>query len=165
MLRQKDLGRKTAEVAVRRAPQSSQAYSVLGSIDAGRGDLKKAADMYARALELDPKFTPGRVALGNMYNAEKKPDDALREYESALQANPSYAPAIRAKVATLVAQNRVDDAITFVDGAVKSDARNAQLLTTLGGLYAQKKDVAKAEEHFKRALAVDDKDFAARMNL
>jgi tetratricopeptide (TPR) repeat protein len=41
--------------------------------------------MYAKALEVDPKFTPGRVALGNVYDAAKKPEEALKEYESALQ--------------------------------------------------------------------------------
>src|SRR5207244_9596106 len=100
-----------AQVASRLMPQSPHPGGVLGTIYVARGDLKRAEDMYAKAVEVDPSFGPGRVALGNVYNIEKRPEEALKEYETALQTNPKYVPALRAKAATLVQQQRSDDAL------------------------------------------------------
>ena len=53
----------------------------------------------------------------------------------------------------LLGQKKVDEAISFVQATLKTDAKNPQLLTTLGTLYAQKNDLARAEEQdvFPRA--------------
>src|SRR5207247_7930303 len=112
---------KAAQVASGLAPQSPQPWDVLGAIYAARGDLKRAEGMYAKAVEVDPNFGPGRVALGNVYNIEKKPEEALKEYETALQVNPKYAPALRAKIATLIQQKRTDEAMGVVQASLKND--------------------------------------------
>ena len=61
--------------------------------------LRKAEEMYARAVELDPSFARGHVALGHVYNLEKKLDDGLREFEQALKVDPKSFAAISALAA------------------------------------------------------------------
>jgi tetratricopeptide (TPR) repeat protein len=100
-----------------------------------------------------------------VYNLEKKPDEALKEYETALKANPKYAPALRAKVGTLVQQKRVDEALGVVQASLKGDPKNAELITTLAALHGEKGDKKKAEEEFKRAIQTDEKYAPARFAL
>src|SRR5207249_6236474 len=126
---------------------------------------KKAEEMYARAVEVDPKFAPGYVALGHVYNLEKRPEDAVKEYDAALAVHPRQGPAILAKVSTLARQNRVDEAIVFVQGRLQSDPKSAPLISLLGTLYQVKKDPTKAATEFRRALQLDDKFTPARFNL
>jgi tetratricopeptide (TPR) repeat protein len=160
-----DRALKAARVASGLKPQRPQPWGILGTIYAARGDLKRAESMYAKALEVDPSFSPGRVALGNVYNLEKKPEEALKEYESALQANPDYAPALRAKIATLVQQGRTDDAFTLVQATLKRDPQNAELITTRAFLHDRKGDRKAAEADLKHAIQVDEKYVPARFAL
>jgi uncharacterized protein HemY len=48
---------------------------------------------------------------------------------------------------------------------VKTDAKNPELHVTLGRLYAQKKDTAKAEASFKQAITIDEKHIGGTFNL
>jgi tetratricopeptide (TPR) repeat protein len=151
--------------AARLAPGSVEPWDLLGAVALRRGDLRTAEKMYAKALEVDSSSLQARVALGRVYDLDRKPEEALREYETALKADPRYGPAVIAKVSTLVGQKRVDDAIDFVRSALKDDPGNARLIATLGDLYWLKDDRRKAAEEFRRALIVDDRFIAARFNL
>jgi tetratricopeptide (TPR) repeat protein len=99
---------------------------------------------------VDPNFAAGRVGLGAVYSIEKKPEDALKEYEEALKVDPRYNPAIFAKVSALVQQKRVDEAITFVQSTLKADEKNVRLITLLGSLHALRKEPTKARNEFQR---------------
>src|SRR5207237_6408175 len=132
-------------------------WRVLRTMHGGRGDLKRAEAMYAKAVEVDPRFGPGRAAVGEVYNIEKKPQEALAEYETALRTNPKYVPALRAKIATLVEQKRIDEALGVVQVALKDDPKNADLLTILASLYDKNGDRKKTEEELKRPVQHDEK--------
>ena len=102
--------------------------------------MRSAQESYGKAVEADPSFVPSRLALGNVYNLNKKPEDALKEYEKVLADNPRDQSAVASKVATLVAQNRIDDAIAAAQAAIKSDAKSPGRARAAGLLYARKND-------------------------
>jgi len=92
------------------------------------------------------KYTPGRIGLGHVFNAEKKPEEALKEYSAAIEQNPRSQSAIGAKVATLLRQNKVNEAVAFAQAAVKAEPKNAATHEILGRLYARKGDLKAAEK-------------------
>src|SRR5262249_45232407 len=102
-------------------PQEARAWALIGSAYTTKGDLRAGQEAFAKAIEVDPKFTAGRVALGHIYNLEKRPEDALKEYEAALAQNPRDPAAVAAKITTLVQQQRVDEAVATAQAAVKTD--------------------------------------------
>ena len=154
---------KAATTAEQLAPQTPEPSAMLGAIYATRGDLKKAEEMYARALEIDPKFLHGRIGLGNVYDLDRRPEEALKQYDTALQGDGRYGPAIAAKVGALVRQNRVDEAIRFV--TAQGDPQDAQAISRLGHLYRLNNEPRKAEEAFRRALRLNDHLVEARYAL
>jgi tetratricopeptide (TPR) repeat protein len=154
---------KAANTAEQLAPQTPQPSAMLGAIYATRGDLKRAEELYARALEIDPKFIPGRIGLGNVYDLDRRPEEALKQYDAALQGDGRYGPAIAAKVGTLVRQKRVDEAIRFV--TAQGDPQDAQGISSLGRLYRLNNEPRKAEEAFRRALKLNDRLVEARFAL
>jgi len=154
---------KAAQTAEQLAPQTPQPSAMLGAIYATRGDLKRAEELYARALEIDPKFLQGRIGLGNVYDLDRRPEEALKQYDAALQGDGRYGPAIAAKVATLVREKRVDEAIRFVKA--QEDPQDVRAISRLGRLYRLNNEPRKAEEEFRRALKLDDRLVEARFAL
>src|SRR5439155_167833 len=106
-----------------------------------------------------------RVALGNVYNLEKKPEEAIKEFDAALTQNPRDPRAVTAKVATLVQQERVDDAIAVAQAAVQTDPKSAAAHELLGRLYALKRNAPAAEKALTEALQLDERFVPARLTL
>jgi tetratricopeptide (TPR) repeat protein len=77
VLAQYDEAIRAGERALRLAPQSPQPYAVLGAVYMRRGDLRRAQEMYARAVAVDPNFAGGHIALGHVFGLEQKPEEAL----------------------------------------------------------------------------------------
>ena len=137
----------------------------MGNAHAAKGDLRAAQEAFAKAIEADPKFTPGRVALGNVYNLEKKPEDAIKEFDAALTQNPRDQRAVTAKIATLIQQERVDEAIAVAQAAVQTDPKSAAAHELLGRLYALKRNTPAAEKALTAALQLDERFVPARLTL
>src|SRR5262249_8781562 len=112
---------RAAQAAGRLVPRSPQPYALLGAVYIARGDLAKAHEMYAHAVEVDPKFASGHLALGRVNQLDKKPEEALKDYDEALKIDPGHYPSIAAKAETLVQQKQMPRAIAFVEAAQKAD--------------------------------------------
>jgi tetratricopeptide (TPR) repeat protein len=70
------------------AENSSAAQSLLGDIDENSGDIRSAAEHYARAVELDPS-EPNVWALGVEFLQHWTFDAALQEFEAAVIKFPA----------------------------------------------------------------------------
>ena len=114
---------KAVRAALALAPEDARAYTLMGNAHVAKGDLRAGQEAFTRAIEVDPAFTPGRVALGKVYDLGKKPEDALREYDAALAQDPRAQVAVTAKVATLVQQKRLDDAVAAARAAAEADPK------------------------------------------
>jgi tetratricopeptide (TPR) repeat protein len=156
---------KAAREAQRWAPARPEPYELLGRIHVTRNDFGRAQEMYAKALELAPGLVGAHVGLGVLYDLQKKPDEALKEFEAALRSDPRDRRAIDAKLAALVRQNRLAEAIAFVEAAAQRSPQDPSLLTTLGSLYLSNSAPRKAETQYRRAVSVDEGYPPARFNL
>ena len=153
--------RRSAQTALKLSPGDPRAPTLLGAIHTQRGEFSEALAMYGKA----PNFAPARLGRGLVLTLQKKPDDALAEYDAALEAETGNADAVLAKVATLVADHRVDVAIRLLHERVGQSPTSARYVSALGRLYWLTKEPRKAEEQFRRALTIDDSYTPARLNL
>ncbi len=102
--------------AIRLQPNDAVAHNGLGDVLLTQGDVKGATKQYREAVRLAPMFKTARRNLasvlstpqggeqslmqaaqhfnrGNMYQSQRRLDDAIREYEAAVRARPSFAEA------------------------------------------------------------------------
>ena len=152
------------EEAVKAAPDNAPArealvrsYLAAGDMDAGRRaaeDLKLAA----------PKAAAGPYLAGLIAHAQRRLDDAQREFDKALELQPT--------VDTLTAYSRLDlergrapAAIARLQAVATTDAKNPILRNLLGEVYIGAKDPAKAQESFTQATQLAPKWWVPYRNL
>ena len=152
------------EEAVKAAPENGAArealvrsYLAAGDMEAGR---RAAEDLKLTA----PKSPAGPYLAGLIAHAQRRLDDAQREYEKALALQPS--------LDTLTAYSRLDlergrgaAAIARMQTVADADSRNAVARNLLGELYVATKDPAKAQEAFTQATQAAPKWWVPYRNL
>jgi tetratricopeptide (TPR) repeat protein len=152
------------EDAVKAAPENGAArealvrsYLAAGDMEAGR---RAAEDLKLTA----PKSAAGPYLAGLIAHAQRRLDDAQREYEKALALQPS--------LDTLTAYSRLDlergrgaAAIARMQTVADADSHNAVARNLLGELYVATKDPAKAQEAFTQATQAAPKWWVAYRNL
>jgi tetratricopeptide (TPR) repeat protein len=152
---------RSAQTVLELSPGDAAAHTLLGDVYAQRGDFSRALEMYGKS----PNFGPARLGRGLVLTRQKKPEQAIAEYDAVLEADTTNADAVLAKVSALVQQQRLGEALTFLRERVSRESNNARYASALGRLYWINKEPGKAEQEFRRALAIDDGHTAARLNL
>ncbi len=117
-------------------PLSAGEHLDLGVAYERKGELDLAAREYERALRKDARLVRARVNLGNVRLAQKKYDDARREYLRALEVSPGDLDAGNnlAWVAILSGEG-IDAALRRLESALAAaPSRPPAVLDTLGVL-------------------------------
>lgn len=117
-------------------PLSAGEHLDLGVAYERKGELDLAAREYERALRKDARLVRARVNLGNVRLAQKKYDDARREYLRALEVSPGDLDAGNnlAWVAILSGEG-IDAALARLESALAAaPSRPPAVLDTLGVL-------------------------------
>ncbi len=123
-------------IVVLEDPLSAGEHLDLGVAYERKGELDLAAREYERALGKDKGLVPARVNLGNVRLAQKRYDDARREYLRALEARPRDLDAENnlAWVAILSGEG-IDGALARLEAVLAaSPARPPAVIDTLGVL-------------------------------
>lgn len=98
-----------------------------GNIEFGRGDYRHAAELFSRAIQLEPN---NAVHLANRSLALLKlqrHDEALRDAEQVVEMRPDWSKAFYRQGAALQALERYTEAITSLERALSLDADNAKV--------------------------------------
>jgi hypothetical protein len=77
--------------------ESAEAYNARGLAYAEKGDLDHAIQAFARAIELEPRYTQAHFNRGNAHMDREMYDEALADYSRASRLDPkcSFVPARR----------------------------------------------------------------------
>lgn len=81
-----DEAEELCRIAVSMSSWSPQPYSILGEIYIEKQDYPVAADMFRRALQIDPEYPDAHFNLARMYALQKNTDRALQALEQALKS-------------------------------------------------------------------------------
>jgi tetratricopeptide (TPR) repeat protein len=95
------------------------------------GSYEKAAESYAKAVEIDPYLLDGWLNMGNSLFFSGRYEEALNAYNSALNLDPQNENAWLGKSKALSALNRMQEANSAMKVVEKLQSRQ---ITELGGL-------------------------------
>lgn len=140
-------------------PKSAGAYNLLGQVEEGARNLRKAVASYSHAIELSPDYLAPRIRLGRFY---------LRQAASARAANQdelenSYIETVREQVdaaqriapehidtrvlsaSFLAYQGKDDEAIAILARVLKTAPENIDARLLLSRVYRHKNNIREAE--------------------
>lgn len=171
--------------SIKGAAESATAYYYLGVAQESLALTAEAKTSFAQAHKLAPKMLGPDVALADLdtrsgqyeeaeHLAEANPQLPLAEVvgaraelaqgnlrkaeqlvETALERNPASLPALEILVKLDGANGKAQEATRRLSGLVSQYPNNAGLQFLLAATYAGTKDLPKAEESVRRAIALD----------
>jgi tetratricopeptide (TPR) repeat protein len=145
-------------------------------------NYKKAAQLYQRALELDPSMAEARFYLGSSEQAMFRPgketpdnkahlDAAVEAYKASLESNTGETPNLKqVKANSLAALTGIfsedpfknyDEALKYAEQLVQSNPNDPKNLFAMANLFEKFEKVDRAEETYKKVVEVNPQDAKA----
>jgi tetratricopeptide (TPR) repeat protein len=151
---------QAAELASRQsfdkvAAGSARAHQVAADRLVEGGRLPEAETEYGESLRLQPYASGVYLALGNVLAAEGKWSDAIAQFLAEANLRPSSAEASYGLGYALLMLGRANDAQVALSRADVLRPDTPETLLALGQALFAANDAARAEESWKKLLAVD----------
>ena len=144
-------------------PGNAYAWINRGNCLDKLGHADEALASYQRAEEANRSLWRAYKAQGIILHREKRYEEAVAVYLRGLKTDGEEAYYLLG--VDLKNLNRLDEAIQAFEQAVRINPSYARAHTRLGEIYAGHGDADVAREHFRRAVASDPGDTAARSGL
>jgi tetratricopeptide (TPR) repeat protein len=140
--------------SVARSKEEGEAERLLslGRTLLKRGMPDKAAERFAKAVELDPKNAVARIAYGESLVASKKYDDALVQFTKAKEIAPDSKDAGLGVGTVHLEKGEVDKAIQEISAAAMLNPKPEKAYYWLGAAYEKKGDLPNAVKYYKKAV-------------
>jgi len=123
----KDLARAVLEDGLKGTREDVILYAYLARLALTDKDVGRAKKLLAEAKSLDAANPAPYIMLASIHLSEKKPEEAVAEYDSLLEHRKGYLQALLNKAAILEALNRQEDAEQVYVESVKSGDPRAYL--------------------------------------
>lgn len=166
--------------AIKSMPNFPSVYSNRGSAFLKKGDYKKALDDYNISVRQDPNNVDGWRLMALAFAELGKDDSALIAAQRANSLNPNSNAFVNLSEQYVemgvkywyptqgTVKRDISDigpAIALFEKALSVNPSNSYALEELGGMYYIRKDIAKAREFWKKALAIDPKAERSKQGL
>jgi tetratricopeptide (TPR) repeat protein len=126
---------------------------------------QEAAEIFRRALRIDPKLAIARINLSiALYNATDL-EGSLRESKIAIDLAPNAPQPHYISGLVARAQNRMDDAVAAFQRVLQMDSKDVGANVQLGQLYMQQRKFAEAATALRAALESEPYNTTALYNL
>ncbi len=151
----------TASAAV---PISKEQVFQFGALAARDGELDKAADLFKKVTEMDPRFAPAYNALGLIY--QSWPDggnmeESVRYFKLALNIDPNYVECLNNLGRAYYSQGVFTRAEQIFNKSLEINADQPQIELAMGWIYLLGESRAEESiDHFERGIAKDDNGMA-----
>lgn len=137
------------------SPSDPKTHNNLGDVYARRGLLKKSAEEFKKAIELNPQYADAYHNLGNTYQQMGNINEAVKNYQKALKINPSLWQSYQNTAAIYFSQKEYKQAEENIKKAISVFPQNANLFVNLGLIYSKMNDKVKAKQAYNKALEID----------
>ena len=146
------------KAAVNYDPYNYLYYYNLGKIQYTQKKYSEASSSFTTSCKLNDKFAPSRYNLGLTQKQLKNDSAALDAFRKTIDIDPRHEKAYLEEGKILTARGDYTGAIVAYEEVLKINNINVQAANLLAGVYYQKGNYDKAEECYKRALTMLDKD-------
>ena len=143
-----------AEKLLRKFPDSSTIYNILGATHQGLGKLDKAIEAYEKAISIKPDYAEALSNFGNALKDQGKLDKAIEAYEKAISIKPDFDTAYYNMGNALKDQGKLDKAIEAYKNAVSIKPSYAQAHYNLGNACKERGKLNKAIKAYDKALVL-----------
>ncbi len=147
------------------APDDSQVIYKLYELSNANKDLEWAMIYIKKFLAKSPDNAEAHGALGDLYYADKKNDDALAEYRAALKLNPAAKGFLKNYAEIVIAKGLQDEVINALSTLITSGEADVGTYMTLGLIYEKKKMNTNAIEMYHSALQKEPSNVDALTSL
>jgi tetratricopeptide (TPR) repeat protein len=139
---------------IRIAPDYAAGHFAAGEARAALQEYDRAIEEYKKSITADQKFVVAYVRLAALYRMKNQRAEAEETSRQLMRLQPE-SPLGYNEVACLLADNgdKLDEALKLANRAVELGHGAAPFLDTLGWVLYQRKEYAKAIEHFNSAIA------------
>jgi len=145
-----------AEAMVRAQPTSPQGYTMRAIAKFNRKDAVNGEADLKKAIEVAPQSPIGYQRMGELRFSQRRFKEAEQLFEQALERDLNSAEAMQALLASNMTQKQpASKMIARVNAQLAKAPNNSAFYSMLGGLEAQSKDFANAEQHLQKALELD----------
>jgi superkiller protein 3 len=155
-----------AQVALRLAPQNTEAHRAQAWVLTLQGQKDAAFAEWKQTAMLEPDFYFRRYELGEVMRVYlNNPADAISEYQKSIALYGAYIPAVSRLGLALLDVRKPQEAVTQFRRAVTLDPNNAEGYTYLGIAFGQANQCAQAIPYFEQALKLDPNNSLAQRGL
>ena len=149
---------KDVDSILAKDPKNLVAIQTKVKVLATQKNWSKAEAYLSNVQEILPEQPIGYYWLGMIYQAQKKLDKAVVEFESAHQKSPQSPDILSELVKSLVVDGRSNQAIALLNQIVKNSPNNASAYMLLGDIYANQKNYPEAGNAFKKVIQLTPKN-------
>ena len=128
--------------------------------DASPSNLEQATTASERAIELDPSLAEGYVSRGVAKSLHRDFDGAVADFENALRLNPRSFEAYYFYARGCLVQGELKKSAELFERAAQMRPDDYQSLLLAGPIYISLGQREKAEDAYKRGLAVAEQQLA-----
>lgn len=129
------------------------------------GKIAEAAEVYGKALKLNPEDEEAHFGLAVAYTRLGRTNDAIEHYEDALKIFPDYPEAHNNLGNLLFGQGQHDKAVQHYLMALKAQPEYTSAMNNLGRAFATQGKTAEALHYFQEAVRIDTNYVEARFNM
>mgnify|MGYP003693645011 CR=1 FL=1 len=150
---------------LRANPSHIGAHTLLGRYLEQKGQPAQAQAEYEAALRVNPNLADVKLQLGLLYVRSGRLPEAVRLAHELEQSDPKSAAPHLLRGIALLAQSNPQGAVEAFNAALKINHDLPEAQRGLGQAYQQLGRIDRAEESYRKALALNDKDVASLNNL
>jgi tetratricopeptide (TPR) repeat protein len=147
--------REDIEHVLKQNPLDLRAVSLKSDIHAGAGEWKAAEATLTAMKKKSPADPRIDQKLGNLYLAQKRPEQAIAAYEAALTAVPGAIEPLTGLCNLYLSQEKPQLAVARIEEALKVSPENFLAQALLGRMEAASKQFDKADAAFRKAVAMN----------
>ncbi|MGC2331909.1 MAG: tetratricopeptide repeat protein [Candidatus Acidiferrales bacterium] len=141
-----------------------QALGDMGAGDVQQQNIEKAVAEFQAILKVDPTDTYSALWLARLYRFENRHSEAEQVLRGLIQREPDNGPALEQLSQLLIDEGRSQEAIDLLTRTA-GDSASPDIYDLLGDAYTQAKDYPKAEDAYRKAIALDPDDPGHRHGL
>ena len=139
---------------IKKYPNSSILYNILGAVLAEQNQLDKAITSYKKAIKINPNYAQAYNNLGTALHKLKKANEAVDCYKKALSLKIDFAEAFNNMGNAIRELGRSKESLQYFEKAVQIKSDYAEAYHNLGAANEEVGNKKKALENYQKAIKI-----------